>query len=90
MAKQVGSGNSLTYTEVHAAILGAVVGVLSGFAFSIGRTEAAVGLASFFVGVSLGVGGSGKLPAAQKTVRKEPWYALAAFLVGGIVGVSVL
>ncbi|WP_158055729.1 hypothetical protein [Halorussus halophilus] len=90
MAKEVGSGNSLTYTEVHAAILGVVVGVLSGFAYSTGRTEVAVGLASFFVGVSLGVGGSGELPAAQRTVRREPWYALAAFLAGGVAGVVVV
>ncbi|WP_276298886.1 hypothetical protein [Halorussus lipolyticus] len=87
MAKSVfESDNSLTYTEVHAAILGAVVGVLVGYGHGIGRTTAAVSLTVTFVGVALGIKYTGKIPAAQRTVRREPWYALAALLVGGTVG----
>jgi hypothetical protein len=91
MAKSVfESENPLTYTEVHAVILGAVVGVLTGYAHGIGRTSAAVGVTVTFVGVALGVKYTGKIPAAQRTVRREPWYALAALLVGGTVGLVVI
>lgn len=82
--------NSLTYTEVHAVILGAVVGVLTGYAHGIGRTEVAVGVATFFVLASLGVKKRGELPVAQCTIRREPWYALAALLIGGAVGLVVV
>ena len=79
--------NRLTYTEFHAVILGAVVGVLVGYAHAIGRTTAAVTFTSIFVALALGVYARGKLSPAQRTVRREPWYALAALLVGGVVGV---
>ncbi|NEU55781.1 hypothetical protein [Halorussus sp. MSC15.2] len=91
MAKSVlESKNSLTYTEIHAAILGAVVGVLAGYAHGIGRTDVAVGFAAAFVAVALGLKYTGKIPAAQQTVRREPWYALAALLAGGAVGLAVV
>ncbi|MFC7079598.1 hypothetical protein [Halorussus caseinilyticus] len=91
MAKSVfESNNSLTYTEVHAAVLGAVIGTLAGYAHGIGRTEVSIGVVSTFVAVALGLKYSGKIPAAQRTIRREPWYALAALLVGGAVGLVVL
>jgi len=91
MAKPVfGTENPLTYTEVHAFVLGAVIGVLAGYAHGIGRTTAAVGVTTTFVAVSLGIKYTGEIPAAQRTVRREPWYALAALLVGGTVGLLVV
>jgi hypothetical protein len=82
--------NSLTYTEVHAVVLGAVVGVLAGYAHGIGRTTAAVGVTTIFVAIALGIEYTGEIPAAQRTVRREPWYALAALLVGGTVILAVI
>ena len=91
MAKPVlGSDNAFTYTELHATILGAVVGVLTGYAHNIGRTEVAVGVTATFVAVALGLKYTEEIPAAQRTVRREPWYALAALLVGGTVGLVVV
>lgn len=91
MAKPVSeTDNPLTYTEVHALVLGAVIGVLAGYAHGIGRTTAAVGVTATFVGVALGIKYTGTIPAAQRTVRREPWYALAALLVGGTVGLVVV
>jgi hypothetical protein len=86
----LGTKNPLTYTELHAVILGAVVGVLSGYAHAIGRTPVAVTFTSLFVALTLGVYAREKLSPAQRTVRREPWYALAALLVGGVVGVAVV
>ena len=82
--------NPLTYTEVHALVLGAVVGVLAGYAHGIGRTSAAVGVTATFVAIALGIEYTGEIPAAQRTVRREPWYALAALPVGGTVILSVI
>jgi len=91
MGKPVlGSDNAFTYTELHATILGAVVGVLTGYAHNIGRTEVAVGVTATFVAVALGLKYTEEIPAAQRTVRREPWYALAALLVGGTVGLVVV
>ncbi|UPV75092.1 hypothetical protein M0R89_03250 [Halorussus limi] len=84
------SGNSFTYTELHAAILGAIIGVLAGYAHGIGRTTVAVGVTATFVAVALGLKYTGEIPAAQRTVRREPWYALAALLAGGAAGLAVL
>ena len=84
MGKSVfSSSNALTYTEVHAAVLGVVVGVLAGYARVVGYETVAVGSGVVFVAVALGLGARGELPAAQTTLRREPWYALAAFLLGG-------
>ncbi|WP_137284812.1 hypothetical protein [Halorussus salinisoli] len=91
MAKPVfESDNPLTYTEVHAVVLGAVVGVLVGYAHGIGRTTVAVAFTTAFVGVALGIQYTGEIPAAQQTIRREPWYALAALLAGGVVGLLVV
>ncbi|WP_128476455.1 hypothetical protein [Halorussus pelagicus] len=91
MGKPVlGTDNPLTYTELHAVVLGAVIGVLTGYAHGIGRTTVAVGVTSTFVAVALGVKYTGEIPAAQRTVRREPWYALAALVVGGAVVLAAL
>ncbi|NHN59912.1 MULTISPECIES: hypothetical protein [Halorussus] len=91
MAKPVlGSDNPLTYTEVHALVLGGVVGVLAGYGHVIGRTDLATWLTAAFVAAALGLGVAGRLSKAQATVRREPWYALAALLVGGTAAVALL
>ncbi|WP_135853810.1 hypothetical protein [Halorussus salinus] len=91
MGKPVlGSDNAFTYTELHATILGAVVGLLAGYAHDIGRTEVAVGVTATFVAIALGLKYTGKIPAAQRTLRREPWYALAALVAGGGVVLAAL
>ena len=86
----LGTKNPLTYAELHALILGAVVGVLAGYAHGIGRTTVATAVTTLFVAVALGASATGEIPKARKTIRKEPWYALAALLVGGILGLTVV
>lgn len=88
MSSPVGSRNSLTYREVHAAVLGAVVGLLAGHLRDTGYAPVAVALAVAFVALAFGVAARGRLPVAQRTVRREPWYALAAFAAGGAVGLA--
>ena len=90
MAQTVfGGQNRLTYTEVHASILGFVVGSLAWYAHELGRTTLAVTAGAVFVAIALGVYMRGRLPVAQRTIRHEPWYALAAFVVGGAVSTLV-
>ncbi|WP_232686308.1 hypothetical protein [Halobacterium zhouii] len=82
MSNTVGSGNSLTFTEWHAAVLGSVVGAFAAYLRTIGYTAVGVSLAVFFVAGALGLrayDGS----VAGRTVTKEPWYALAALVVAG-------
>ncbi|WP_458187454.1 hypothetical protein [Haladaptatus sp. NG-WS-4] len=83
----VESRNPITYTEVHASVLGAVVGVLVGYASAHGFRSVAVGVV--FVIIALGIGVRGAVPMAQRTLRREPWYGLAAFLLGSVVGTMV-
>lgn len=89
MQTPIGSPNPLTYTEVHAVVLGGVVGVLVGYAYDLGYATLAAGFTGLFVLLALGVAVMEDNPAAQKTVRREPWYALAALLVGGVAGMVV-
>ena len=90
MGKPVfGSKNSLTFTEVHAVVLGLVVGAMIGYGYSRGHTEAAVGTTVVFVAIALGVRKRGHLSNAQNTLQREPWYALAAFVVGAAVGAVI-
>jgi len=86
----LGTENPLTYTELHAVVLGVVIGVLAGYAHRIGRTTAAIGVTTTFVGLALGLQYTGEIPAAQRTVRREPWYALAALVAGGAVVLLLL
>lgn len=91
MGKPVfGTENQLTYRELHAAVIGSVVGFLAGYAHLVGRTSLAAGVSTLFVVLALGVGATGHLSTARRTVRKEPWYALAAFLGGGAAAVALL
>ncbi|WP_266078686.1 hypothetical protein [Haladaptatus caseinilyticus] len=85
----VGSKNNITYTEVHAGILGIVIGVLAGYVSELGFHSMAVGVAIVFIMISLGVGIRGDVPIAQRTIRREPWYALTAFLLGGAIGTLI-
>ena len=85
-----GTENKFTYRELHAAILGGVVGFLAGYAHLVGRTSLATEVAVLFVVLALGVGVTSRLSAAQVTIRREPWYALAAFLGGGVAAVALL
>jgi len=86
----LGTDNPLTYRELHAAVLGAVVGALTGYAHAIGRTSVAIDAAIAFVALALGVVAVGRASTALVTVRREPWYALAAFLAGGAAAVALL
>ncbi len=88
MSSPVGSSNSLTYAEVHAAVLGAAVGLLAGYLRDVGYTPVAVALAVAFVALAFGVAIRDRLPVAQRTVRREPWYALAAFATGSAVALA--
>jgi hypothetical protein len=88
MSRPVGSGNAVTYTEVHAAVLGTVVGLLAVYLRSVGYAGVAVGLAVVLIGIALGLTVRERYPAAQRTVRCEPWYALAAFVAGGVVALA--
>lgn len=85
-----GTKNKLTYRELHAAILGGVVGFLAGYAHLVGRTSLATEVAVLFVVLALGVGATSRLSTAKVTIRREPWYALAAFLGGGVAAVALL
>ena len=85
MAETVGSGNALTYTEAHALVIGLVVGFLASYGFLVGYRELAVGVTATFVAIALGLRMQKRLPIAQRTMRREPWYALAAFVAGAVV-----
>lgn len=78
--------NNLTYTEVHAAILGVAIGVLIGYGHGLGYTTVALVGSVAFVGIAFGIYRRGSLPKAQRTIQREPWYALSAFVVGASVG----
>jgi len=85
-----GTDNPFTYRELHASVLGAVVGVLTGYAHALGRTSLAIAAAVAFVALALGVAAVGRRSTGLVTVRREPWYALAAFLAGGAATVALL
>lgn len=81
MSESVLSSNDLTFREWHAAVLGAAVGALAAYARTADYAVLAGLLAAAFVLGSLGVARYGSV--AGRTVRKEPWYALAAFVAAG-------
>jgi len=80
-SESVFSENPLTFREWHAAVLGGSVGAVAGYLPAVGYPGAAVTLAGFVVGVAFGVKRLGSV--AGRTVRKEPWYALAALVAVG-------
>lgn len=75
---------TVTHDEVHALELGFVVGIVSAWLYSIGRTEIAGSIVVMFVVGSLGY--KRYRSKAFKTVRAEPWYGLIALAIGGSVG----
>ena len=83
------SGNTITYMELHAVVLGLVVGGLVAYTYGLGHTTVAVAGGVVFVGLALGVYARGSLSKAQLTLRREPWYALAAFVIGAAVGAVI-
>lgn len=74
----------VTHDEVHALELGAVIGFVVVWLYSVGRTNPAIGIVIAFVGGALGFRRYSS--KAVKTVRMEPWYALLALLAGAGVG----
>lgn len=82
MSRLIDLENVLTFTEWHAAVLGAVIGAFSAYLHTIRFSAVGVFIGAVFVASALGIrvyDGS----AAHRTVTKEPWYALAAFAVAG-------
>jgi len=85
MSESVFSANRFTFREWHAGVLGACVGAVAGYLHAIEYTTLGAGLAVVFVAAALGLRRYGSV--AGRTVRREPWYALAAFVA---VGAAVL
>ncbi|GAA0284938.1 hypothetical protein [Halobacterium noricense] len=81
MSDSVLSGNTFTFREWHAGVLGAAVGAFASYLHAIDYTSLGVALAVVFVAAALGLRRYGSV--AGRTVRREPWYALAAFVVAG-------
>lgn len=74
----------VTHNEVHAVELGLVVGVVSVWLLSVGRTNAVYNIVIAFVAGSLGYNHYSS--KAFETIRYEPWYALLALAGGGTLG----
>lgn len=70
----------VTHNEIHAIELGAVVGFVTIWLFSIGRTNAAGGIVVAFIAGCLGF--RRYKSKAVATIRMEPWYAFVAFGLG--------
>ncbi|MEE6209080.1 hypothetical protein U3A55_02760 [Salarchaeum sp. III] len=85
----VGSGNTLTYTEVHAAIVGVAVGAVAAYVEQHGFPGVGVALAALFVGLALGVDIGGRTAAGARTLRREPWYGLGAFVLAGALTLAI-
>ncbi|MFB6268532.1 MAG: hypothetical protein ABEH83_01210 [Halobacterium sp.] len=81
MSESVSSGNQLTFHEWHAAVLGAAVGAFAAYLHVLEYTALGASLAAVFALAALGIACYGSV--AGRTVRKEPWYALAAFVGAG-------
>lgn len=75
--------NPLTYTEVHSTIIGVVVALLAGYVQYSGYRPVALAVVLAFVALALGLGWHGKVPMAEKTLTREPWYALGGLTVAG-------
>lgn len=88
MSESVFSANELTFREWHAAVLGACVGVFVAYIHTIDYTLPGIALAVVFVAAALGIARYGSI--AGRTVRREPWYALAAFVGAAAVVLAAL
>jgi len=82
-SESVFSANEFTFREWHAAVLGASVGALATYLPAVGYPGVGVSLAGLVVGIAFGVKRLGSV--AGRTVRKEPWYALAALVAAAAV-----
>jgi hypothetical protein len=87
MSESVLSENTFTFREWHAGVLGAAVGAFASYLHAIDYTDLGVGLAVVFVAAARGLRRYGSV--AGRTVRREPWYALAAFVAVGAVVLAV-
>lgn len=83
MSERVGTGNAFTYAEWHAAVLGALVGLVAVALWKFGSRWVAIGLTATFVLATLGFGTYERFSTGQRTIRQEPWYALAGLVLGG-------
>ncbi|MFB6072095.1 MAG: hypothetical protein ABEJ88_03915 [Halobacterium sp.] len=81
MSESVLSANSLSFREWHAGVLGAAVGGVAAYLPTVGYRVVGAALAVLFVLGALGVQRYGSV--AGRTVRKEPWYALAGLVAAG-------
>jgi hypothetical protein len=70
----------VSHNEVHALELGAVLGFVVMWLYSVGRQNVAAGLTILFVAGALGF--ERYKSKAIATVRMEPWYAFVAFAIG--------
>jgi hypothetical protein len=77
----------VTHNEIHALELGVLVGLVSTWLFSVGRTRVVYAVIIAFVAGSLGFKRYGS--KAFKTIRLEPWYALISLAVGAALGWSL-
>ena len=87
----------ISYNEVHAVAIGAVIGLVVGSLMSLQEFEYAIGLTFTFTGYALiGEPFLTSLPhdderhedigrIGLKTIKYEPWYALSAFAVSAFV-----
>jgi len=71
------AADAVSLNETHAALEGAAVGWLAGRS---GREGVAV------VAAVVAVGWPGRGPIGLRTLRREPWWALAGVVVGVVVG----
>lgn len=79
-------GTHVTYTELHATLLGLTVGAFCAYAVTVGARTVGVGVGALFVGTALGVDAGGRLTHGDRVLQREPWYGLVAFvLVGALV-----
>lgn len=77
----------VSHNEIHALEIGAVVGFVIVWLYSIGRQNVAAGLVIAFVASALGF--ERYKSKAVATVRMEPWYALIALALGGGIAYGV-
>lgn len=92
--RAVGSGNRLTYTELHATALGLLLGVLVAFAYAQGLRLVAAAGGAFVVGLALGFDLRARaephVDPAEQVLQREPWYALGGFVGAGVLVLAVL
>jgi len=80
---------SVSEIDFLAGAVGAIIGLLVSYGSEHGFRNVAIVSGVLFIGLSLGVSVSGVMPGIRRKLRREPWYALAAFLLFGAVGTLV-